>query len=163
MLAPNGGNTVSDFTVELFSTGGENAAWITRNANLTAYSGTTIRVAFVNNSNDKFVLLVDNISVQLAPTSPPDCPTLVSPANAATDIDYTAPVTLTWTAATTGTAANSYDVYLGTSPNPTTLLGNVPGTTTTATGLAASTTYYWRVVSKNGAGAHWLILPELIM
>ncbi|MCW4452130.1 choice-of-anchor J domain-containing protein [Kaistella sp. BT6-1-3] len=152
MLAPNGGNTVSDFTITLFDTAAENPAWTTRTANLSAYSGTTVRVAFVNNSNDKFVLLVDNISVQLAPTSPPDCPTLVSPANAAAGIDYTAPVTLTWTAATSGTAATSYDVYLGTSPNPTTLLGNVPGTTTSATGLAPSTTYYWRVISKNGAG-----------
>ena len=152
MLAPNGGNTVADFTVTLFNTAAENPTWTTRTANLGAYSGTTVRVAFVNNSNDKFVLLVDNISVQLAPTSPPNCPTLVAPANAATAIDYTAPVTLSWSAATTGTAATSYDVYLGTAPNPTTLLANVSGTTTTATGLAASTTYYWRVVSKNGAG-----------
>ncbi|MBU8881887.1 choice-of-anchor J domain-containing protein [Kaistella sp. DKR-2] len=152
MLAPNGGNTVSDFTVQLFSTAGENSAWVTRTANLGAYSGTTVRVAFVNNSNDKFVLLIDNISVNLAPTSPPNCVTQVAPANAATGIDYTAPVTLSWTAASTGPAPASYDVYLGTAPNPTTLLGNVTGTTTSANGLAASTTYYWKVIAKNGAG-----------
>ncbi len=152
MLAPNGGNTVSDFTVELFSTSGENPAWITRTVNLATYSGTAVRVAFVNNSTDKFVLLIDNISVNLAPTAAPDCVTQVAPANAATGIDYTAPVTLSWTAATTGAAPSSYDVYLGTAPNPTTLLANVTGTSTAATGLAPSTTYYWKVIAKNGAG-----------
>ena len=149
MLAPNGGNTVADFTVELFNLPAENSAWTTRTVNLNAYVGTTVRIAFVNNSTDKFVLLVDNISVNLAPTTVPPCPALVSPANAATGINYTAAVPLTWSASATAT---SYDVYLGTTSNPTTLLRNVVGTTTNATGLAASTTYYWKVIAKNGAG-----------
>lgn len=63
MLAPNGGNTIADFTVQLYSTTGENGAWTTRSADLTAYIGQNIRVAFVNNSSDKFMLLVDNIKV----------------------------------------------------------------------------------------------------
>ncbi|MDR2236973.1 MAG: choice-of-anchor J domain-containing protein [Chryseobacterium sp.] len=63
MLAPNGGNTVADFTVELFTTAGENGAWTSRAADLTPYIGQNIRIAFVNNSNDKFMLLVDNIKV----------------------------------------------------------------------------------------------------
>lgn len=150
MLAPNGGNTVADFTVQLYTTPAENATWTTRTALLGAYAGTNVRIAFVNNSTDMYVLLVDNISVDLAPTAPPNCPVLVAPTNGATGIDYLAPVPLSWTAST---GATSYDVYLGTSANPTTLLGNVSGTSTTAPGLLASTTYYWKVVPKNAAGS----------
>jgi hypothetical protein len=149
MLAPNGGNTVADFTVTLYSITAENSAWTTRTANLSAYVGTTVRIAFVNNSNDQFVLLVDNISVNLAPTAPPNCPTLLSPANNATGLNYSSPVALSWSASA---GATSYDVYLGTTANPTTLLGNTTALTLNATGLLASTTYYCKVIAKNGAG-----------
>lgn len=63
MLAPNGGNTVADFTVELYNTTAENSTWTTRTVNTSAYGGTNVRLAFVNNSNDMFLLLVDNILV----------------------------------------------------------------------------------------------------
>lgn len=63
MLSPNGGNTIADFTVELYNTAGEDAAWVTREVNTSAYAGTNVRFAFVNNSNDMFVLLIDNISL----------------------------------------------------------------------------------------------------
>lgn len=63
MLAPNGGNTVADFTVELYSTPGEDPDWVTRTVNTSAYAGTNVRLAFVNNSTDMFMLLVDNILV----------------------------------------------------------------------------------------------------
>lgn len=149
MLAPNGGNTVADFTVQLFTVPAENTTWITRTVNLSAYAGTNIRVAFVNNSNDKFVLLVDNISVNLVPTAPPNCPALVAPTNGAAGINYYVPVPLSWSASA---GASSYDVYLGTSSNPTTLLGNVVGTNTTATAIAG-TTYYWKVLARNAFGA----------
>ncbi|MBF6608804.1 MAG: choice-of-anchor J domain-containing protein [Flavobacterium sp.] len=62
-LAPNGGNTVADFTVDLFSTIAENPTYTSRMADLTAYVGQTVRIAFVNNSTDKFILIVDNIVV----------------------------------------------------------------------------------------------------
>jgi hypothetical protein len=65
MLAPNGGNTVADFTVELFSISAENAlVWTQRSVDLSAYKGKQIRFAFVNNSNDKYILLIDNISIE---------------------------------------------------------------------------------------------------
>ncbi|HEX9980971.1 MAG TPA: choice-of-anchor J domain-containing protein [Flavobacterium sp.] len=62
-LSTNGGNTVADFTVDLFTIGAENTTWTTRTVDLSAYSGQTVRIAFVNNSTDKYVLLVDNILV----------------------------------------------------------------------------------------------------
>ncbi|HMU07353.1 MAG TPA: choice-of-anchor J domain-containing protein [Kaistella sp.] len=40
MLAPNGGNTVADFTVQLFSIAAENSTWTTRTTSLAAYAGT---------------------------------------------------------------------------------------------------------------------------
>ncbi|MBB5334580.1 T9SS-dependent choice-of-anchor J family protein [Chryseobacterium koreense] len=154
MLAPNGGNTIADFTVTLFTISQENSDWITRQQSLAPYAGTTVRIAFVNNSNDMFMLLMDNISVQLSPTAPPNCPTLTSPANAATGISYLSPVNLSWSAPTGGEPVSSYDVFFGTSANPTTLLTNVTATSASVptASLAPSTTYYWRVEAKNGAG-----------
>lgn len=149
MLSTNGGNTVADFTVELFSTTGEESEWVTREVSLAAYTGQTIRVAFVNNSNDMFMLLVDNVKVENLPTAPPACTTIISPANAATNVPANA--TMSWAAAS---GASSYDLYLDTNPNPTTLVANVIGTSySVMTNLSLSTVYYWKVVPKNAAGA----------
>lgn len=71
MLAPNGGNTVNDFTVELYNTSGENKYWTSRAVSLTPYIGQNVRFAFVNNSNDKFMLMVDNIKVDFTYVAPP--------------------------------------------------------------------------------------------
>lgn len=71
MLSPNGGNTIADFTVELYSNTGESSTWTSRAADLTPYIGQNVRFAFVNNSNDKFMLLVDNIKVDYTYVAPP--------------------------------------------------------------------------------------------
>ncbi len=83
----------------------------------------------------------------------PNCASLVSPANLATAINGSAAIPLTWTAAATGVAATSYDVYLDTTPAATALAGNVTTTIYNKTGALALTTYYWRVVAKNAAGS----------
>ncbi len=153
MLAPNGGNTVADFTVTLYSTAAENGAWIKRTASLADYAGTSVRIAFVNNSTDKFVLLLDNILVKDIPTEAPGCPTLTSPANSTTGVDYNVPLSLKWTAATTGGEASAYDVYLDTNPDPTTLLGSTSEMSYNVLNLEADKTYYWKVVPKNSVGA----------
>ncbi|WP_084466323.1 GEVED domain-containing protein [Kaistella palustris] len=122
--------------------------------NLAAYAGKpNVKIAFQYVGNDGAALYVDNITVTVPAGTAPNCATPVSPANAATGINYTAPVPLTWTAPATGSTAESYDIYLDTNPNPTTLIGNSTSTTFNATGLAGSTTYYWKVIAKNGAGA----------
>jgi|GEM_PF-2061814 len=83
------------------------------------------------------------------PTTPPNCATGLVPANLATGITRN-PI-LTWTAPT-GTAATSYDVYFGTTPSPS-LTTNVSTTSYTPVApLLANTTYYWKVVPRNGVG-----------
>ncbi|MEO8147802.1 MAG: choice-of-anchor J domain-containing protein [Bacteroidia bacterium] len=49
----------------LFTIGAENSAWTPRSVDLQAagYSGQTVYIAFRNNSNDKFLLLIDDIVV----------------------------------------------------------------------------------------------------
>ena len=82
-------------------------------------------------------------------TTPPNCATAHFPADLATNVGRN--VTLSW-GAPSSPAATSYDIYLGTSPNPP-LLGNVTTTSAAITPpLAASTMYYWKVVPKNQIG-----------
>lgn len=82
------------------------------------------------------------------PTAPPPCATYVTPANAATGLF--SPVTLRWNASL---GATGYDVYYGTTSNPTTLAGTVTDTTYSLGSLAVNTTYYWKVVPKNSLGS----------
>ena len=71
MLAPNGGNTIADFTVTLYNTAAENPNWINRYADLTPYIGQNVRIAFVNNSTDQYIMLIDDIKVEATFTQPP--------------------------------------------------------------------------------------------
>lgn len=127
-----------------------------RTLDVSSLKGQTIFLAFRHhNVTDMDFISIDDVEVKAPPVTAPNCATPVSPANAATGINYKAPVALSWTAPTTGVSPSSYDVFFGTSPNPTTLLANVTGLTTNVptTQLAANTTYYWRVVAKNEVGS----------
>jgi thiol-disulfide isomerase/thioredoxin len=66
-LSTNGGSTVADFNITLATVTAENSSFTKRATDIGAYAGQNVRVAFVNNSNDKFVLLLDNIKA-LVPT-----------------------------------------------------------------------------------------------
>lgn len=80
----------------------------------------------------------------------PAVPSLSSPANAATNVSI-AP-TLSWLAAT---AATSYNLEYSTSSTFASNVTTITGITTTSraiSGLANSTTYYWRVSSTNSTG-----------
>jgi len=85
--------------------------------------------------------------------SVPDCASNPNPANAATGV-YACGVTLSWTApVNTGcNAANSYDLYFGTTPSPGLLTNTTSTTYAFASALADNTTYYWKVVPKNASG-----------
>lgn len=82
------------------------------------------------------------------PTAPPPCATYVTPANAATGLF--SPVALRWN---TSLGATGYEVYYGTTNNPTTLAATVTDTTYNLGGLAVNTTYYWKIVPKNSLGS----------
>ncbi len=56
------GNQVTASTL-LVSIPAENSAWTARTTPLNAYNGQTVRIAFRNNSNDKFLLLIDDVTV----------------------------------------------------------------------------------------------------
>jgi PLD-like domain len=100
---------------------------------------------------------------------PPDQPSYLSPANAATA--QPTPITLQWEG---GPWAHKYDIYFGTSPNPPLLVANASTSQSGAqagqplldtgsvddgvvesykiqTALQPGTTYFWRVVSKTMA------------
>lgn len=57
------GTLTTDFSTTLLTVGSENSSWTSRGINLSTYAGQTVRIAFVNNSNDMFLLLLDNIKV----------------------------------------------------------------------------------------------------
>jgi hypothetical protein len=81
---------------------------------------------------------------------PPSCTSNSAPIEGATDLS-TSSVTLSWQSSLN---ASTYDVYLGTSNPPTTLVASdVAGVTKNVTNLYGGTTYYWYVVPKNIAGA----------
>ncbi|MBP6965795.1 MAG: PEP-CTERM sorting domain-containing protein [Armatimonadetes bacterium] len=86
-------------------------------------------------------------------SSTPTAATLTGPANNAIDVGTQAgplvSVTLSWTA---GNYNSFFDVYFGTSSNPTTKIGdNLPEGTTSlvVNNLDVYTKYYWKVTAKN--------------
>jgi hypothetical protein len=95
-----------------------------------------------------WAIIVDDVLVQQAAASVPNCTSNIAPANAATNVTYLPSVNLSWNAAATAT---SYDVYHGTA-NPPSLLGTTPNTNVNINGIQPSTTYYWYIVPKNSAG-----------
>ncbi|MDZ4405532.1 M36 family metallopeptidase [Prosthecobacter sp.] len=100
--------------------------WAARSADLSAWRGRNVRIAFVVASGSAILnVLLDEVTLQQRPVS------------------------------------STYDVYFGTNPapGPAELLGNTATTSWTLSDLTLDTTYYWQVVTKNGAqiipGAVW--------
>jgi len=58
--------TTANYSTVLYSTTAENAYSTTRGADLSAYSGQTVYIAFRNNSTDQYLLSIDNIRVGTA-------------------------------------------------------------------------------------------------
>lgn len=66
LVSPTAGTTTSSFTATVYN----NTApldWAKSGASLGAYNGQTIRVAFRNNSTNKYVLMIDNVSTAVLP------------------------------------------------------------------------------------------------
>lgn len=62
-------NQIASFTSTLTTVTAEETTTKKRAANLDAYIGETIYIAFRNNSNDKYLLYMDNISVRVLPAN----------------------------------------------------------------------------------------------
>ncbi|MCG2793122.1 MAG: T9SS type A sorting domain-containing protein [Weeksellaceae bacterium] len=56
------GNQITN-SILLYSNTAENSSWTSRNVTLNSYRGATFRIAFRNNSNDQFLLWIDDIIV----------------------------------------------------------------------------------------------------
>jgi len=146
---------------------------------LSIYSGTCASLSCITGEDDDYTICGDNdpsitftsvngttyyffvhgtgtatgdftINVTCSPITLPNCPTLNSPSNGATNIGTAA--SLNWTAPTTGGAVVSYNVYFGTSSNPPFVANVGTALTYSPTGMTAGTTYYWKVTSVNAAG-----------
>ena len=79
-------------------------------------------------------------------------PTLVSPAQDS-EVDGTS-AELSWTASDVDGDSLTFDVYFDTNENPATLVSeNQTATTYTASGLSATTRYYFKIVVKDDKGA----------
>ncbi|RZJ66950.1 MAG: T9SS type A sorting domain-containing protein [Flavobacterium sp.] len=98
-------------------------------------------------SNGDYYLNIDNVNVAEISNTAPACPTVFTPANAATGVIRNS--SLTWSGATGG--PTNYDVYFGTSPSPA-FVANVTTASYTPAVMTPNTVYYWRVVSKNAIG-----------
>ncbi len=83
-IAPGGGSTATtgSFSDVAFSTGADGNAWANHQVSLGSYDGTTISIAFRNNSNDQFVLMVDDIEVKVVSALDMEGVAITSPAAA---------------------------------------------------------------------------------
>ena len=114
-----------------------------------AIAGTTRRIIFSwrnDSSAGTIPALIDNITVTYTNPTAPTCASLSAPSNGATNRPLNQ--VISWAATATATG---YDVYFGTSATPPLVSSNQAGTTYTPT-LAGGTTYYFKIVPKNGVG-----------
>ena len=148
-VAINGTTVLTNF--DIYATAKANYTAVVEQFTAMANSSGQIVIAFSNGAVDQ--PMVNGIEVLGAATSCsaiPSAPTgLTATASSSTAIG------LSWTAVTppANCTISSYNVYGGTTTNPTTLIANgVTGTTYSNTGLTASTTYYYVVKAVDADG-----------
>jgi hypothetical protein len=117
------------------------------------YNGLNVQIAFratdgpVDNTPD-YDFHIDDLSIDVIPTTPPNCAITPVAADAATGVIRNS--ILSWTDGGGGTL--SYDVYFGTATNPGIVSMSQTATTYNPGFLNANTTYYWKVIAKNASG-----------
>ena len=100
-----------------------------------------------------FLLLIASgcVTKPTVTNQPPTTPTNPNPQDNATDVAMT--VTLSWTCSDPNGDTLVFDIYLGTSANNLTIIKqNNDSKSYQVMGLDYSTTYYWRIVAKDGKG-----------
>tara|TARA_B110000503_G_scaffold90266_1_gene136523 strand:- start:33 stop:1166 length:1134 start_codon:yes stop_codon:yes gene_type:complete len=139
-------------------------------ADLSAYEGSSIYIAFVWSNDDGDRLYLYDLNLENLYASAPDVCTNMAPVDTATDVEIvlntagtTKMVMFSWDAATAGDPSTSYDWYFGATADAVTDLvsgfdgtvdggGGITWGTTVATGWQPNTTYYWKVASVNAGG-----------
>lgn len=86
---------------------------------------------------------------QMPPNNPPVTPSNGWPSNVT---NMPLDLTLSWTCSDPDGDNLTYDLYFGTSSNPSKILNNYSGNSYTLHSLNGNTTYYWKVVAKDGKG-----------
>ena len=99
---------------------------------------------------DQWALMVDDITIQVKPTAPPVCTTIITPANLATNQNL-ATVNLSWNPAANATG---YDLYASLSdPSASTTPSLSTGATSALfVNFPVNTLVYWQVRPNNAAG-----------
>lgn len=130
----------------------------------------TAQIRFRWTGDFSYNIFIDNVVVQQPLGDAPDAVTDMIPADGATDVEIMTfldasntlnkMIEFSWSAATTGDPATSFDVSIGTDQtlgigtlnNFTSGSGILYGTDT-ETGWMPNTTYYWKVTANNVAGS----------
>jgi outer membrane protein assembly factor BamB len=99
-----------------------------------------------------FILIVASlVLISCIPVNnPPTQPTNPSPSNGETGVSITP--TLSWEASDPDGDTLTFDVYFGTDSSPTLAKSNLTTKTYSPGNLESDTTYYWKVVAKDGKG-----------
>jgi trimeric autotransporter adhesin len=149
-VAINGTTVLTNF--DIYATASARYTAVVEQFTATANSSGDIVIAFTNGAIDQ--PMINGIEILNTSTA---CSTIPAvPTNFTATAASSSAIGLSWTAVTppANCTISSYNVYGGTTANPTTLLASVTsGTTYTNTGLTASTLYYYAVKAVDSDGA----------
>jgi len=107
-------------------------------------------VGYKDNGWQSYFAVKDLEYVVQEGNNPPTTSSNPSPVNGATDVSLTP--TLTWEASDPDGDSITFDVYFGTSSNPPLVVSNLTTNSYTPGTLNSNTTYYWKIVAKDGKG-----------
>jgi hypothetical protein len=147
-VAINGNTVLTNF--DIYATAGAAYAAVVEQYTVAANSNGDIVVAFSNGAQNQPMINGLEVLDATACSTVPSAPTGL----AATAL-YPSVMALSWSTDTppANCSISSYNVYGGTSPNPTTLIASgIRGTTYSTTGLSATTTYYYVVKALDAFG-----------
>jgi hypothetical protein len=148
-VAINGTTVLTNF--DIYATAGASDTAVVEQYTETANSSGNIVIAFTDGAANQPMIN----GIEVLDATP--CTTLPSaPTGLTATASYPSVINLSWTAVTppANCSISSYNVYGGTTANPTTLIASgLTGTAYTNTGLTASTTYYY-VVKRLMRTAH---------
>ena len=91
-----------------------------------------------------------NFATDALVNNPPNQPSNPNPANGA--VNQLTSLTLTWTCSDPEGDPLTYDVYFGTSNNPSLVSGNQSSASYNPGQLSNSTTYHWKIIAKDNYG-----------